>query len=310
MQQLWERHATHPNDKAYALYGILKTVQVDKLAPVDYSQPHGTVYYRLFCSLLCWDASLVCLLVDANSGSLGADTPTWAPDWSIPCSENWLDSSYAYSSHPTSASGSSPARTAISDHRLTVTEILYDACAVSLPSFAAVREADIIPGLGPASPAGQTMLALHRWIARACRGIRVDSALDSTPKAIATVLMGGELGDVQVVAARKKEEQEFSDWYRVFSDACAAGGREDTAVVAAAAAAMVANERARGYFVRCCCKLARKRGLFLTSKRYIGTGPVAMLGSESGREEDVIAQIAGAAAPLVLRSWGNEEFSI
>ena len=313
MQQLRERHATHPNDKAYALYGILKTVQVDKLAPVDYSQPYATVYHRLYSSLLSWDASLVCLLLDANGegGSLSTDAPSWVPDWSMPCRNTWLDPSYVYASRATSASGSAPPRAAVADRRLTVTGILYDACTVSFPSFTAVDKAEITPGLDPASPAGQTILALHTWIARACRDIRVDSALDSTPKAIMTVLMGGKLGDVQDEAARQTEEQEFSEWYRVFSDACAAGARgDDAAVVAAAAAALAANERARGYFVQCCEKLAGKRGLFLTAKRYIGTGPVAMMGSESGGEGDVIALVVGAATPLVLRSRGNGEYSV
>ncbi|KAK3897503.1 hypothetical protein C8A05DRAFT_38946 [Staphylotrichum tortipilum] len=225
--------------------------------------------------------------------------------------DTWLDPSYVYASRATSATGSAPARAAVADRRLTVTGILYDACAVSFPSFAVVDEAEITPGLDPASPAGQTILALHTWIARTCRDIRVDAALDSTPKAIATALMGGELGDVQDEAARQTEEQEFSEWYRVFSDACAAGARgDDAAVVDAAAAAMAANERARGYFVRCCGKLAGKRGLFLTAKRYIGTGPVEMLGSEAGGEGDVIVLVAGAATPLVLRSRGNGEYSV
>ncbi len=310
MQQLRERHATHPNDKAYALYGILKTVQVDKLAPVDYSQPRGKVYHPFFSSLLSWDVSLVCLLLDANGGSLGTDMPTWVPDWSTPCRANWLDSSYTYFTRATSPAGSAPPQAAVVDHRLTVTGILYDACVVSFACFIAVDEAEIVAGLDPASPTGQAILELYRWISRARHDIRLDSALESTPKAIATVLRGSELGDVEDVAAREKEEQEFSEWYRVFSDACETGGRDDRAVVAAATTAMAANERARGYFLRCCGKLAGKRGLFLTSKGYIGTGPVVMLGSESSLEGDVLALVAGAAAPLVLRSRGNGEYSV
>jgi len=42
--------------------------------------------------------------------------------------------------------------------------------------------------------------------------------------------------------------------------------------------------------------------LFFTSKRYAGTGPIAVVGQERGQTGDVVALIAGVSAPLVLRS--------
>ena len=321
MQLLRERRATHPNDMAYALYGILRALRVDTAGlTVDYAQPRGEVYHALFSRLLAWDAALACLLVDAAAGTLGPGVPSWVPDWANAPPHPWLAAAYAYRSRPTSATGRAPSRARVEGPRLRVTAVLWDVIDVAFSGAVRASEAEIVPGLDVESPVGAVVLGIVKWLAHVRREIRVDMEFESVTRVVVDVLLGSEMDDRMVrgvaedIGAERADgrprAQAFMDWYVAFSEAGDARFREDASMVAAAVDAMVAKESVRRYFIDCCGRLAGKRSLFFTSKRYAGTGPIAVVGQERGHTGDVVALIAGVSAPLVLRSQGGDEYRV
>ncbi|MCJ1326897.1 hypothetical protein MMC10_003563 [Thelotrema lepadinum] len=88
LSTLLERQASQPEDKAFALNGILSRFWDRPLAKPDYAKPYGIVYKDLFLELLAWSSHCMNLLL--NAGSNQADMPTWVPDWKTTDNRKWL----------------------------------------------------------------------------------------------------------------------------------------------------------------------------------------------------------------------------
>ncbi|CAN9449095.1 unnamed protein product [Alternaria alternata] len=90
MEALRTRQVLNMKDKAYAMYGILKTIGVcTKRA--DYSTSCQEIYLDLFLSLISWRATMLALLIHAGKVSSKVhDMPSWVPDWRTDTNSAWL----------------------------------------------------------------------------------------------------------------------------------------------------------------------------------------------------------------------------
>lgn len=93
------RKVTETKDRAYALYGVLRSQGV-RLSKPDYHQSESSVYYNLYCDLLLWDRASLLFLVDAGISGM-PEKPSWVPDWEAAASRSWLPLNI-YTSRPRS----------------------------------------------------------------------------------------------------------------------------------------------------------------------------------------------------------------
>ena len=88
---LRERRATKPEDKCFAVQGILNSLNIPQPEP-DYQKPLGKIYHNLYEGLLRKEQRMVNLLIDAGGESLNA--PSWVPNWSTAIDRAFLPTSY------------------------------------------------------------------------------------------------------------------------------------------------------------------------------------------------------------------------
>src|SRR5436190_4185625 len=75
------RDATNPRDKVFALYGVLKELEIiNDESFVDYDQSIGEAYLRFTRRMIDWHQKLE-ILVEASEPGL-PNAPSWVPDWS------------------------------------------------------------------------------------------------------------------------------------------------------------------------------------------------------------------------------------
>jgi len=75
---MWDREATDPRDKVFAVLGLVGEEGVDLLP--DYSKPLGSVYREAAASIIASEKSLDILLAASESKARDG-LPTWVPDW-------------------------------------------------------------------------------------------------------------------------------------------------------------------------------------------------------------------------------------
>jgi hypothetical protein len=82
LHQTRRQQATVKKDKVYALYGLLKQLEIELLENPDYDDRHSLedAYRSFTVSIIQWHRSLEILL--EASGPWGTDAPSWVPDWS------------------------------------------------------------------------------------------------------------------------------------------------------------------------------------------------------------------------------------
>jgi hypothetical protein len=73
-----KRNATEPRDKAYALYGVLRSLEVGLERP-DHLKPIEDVYTEFTLDVMGWIMSPY-LLIEAGESTL-ENSPSWIPDW-------------------------------------------------------------------------------------------------------------------------------------------------------------------------------------------------------------------------------------
>lgn len=93
------RKVKEEKDRAYALYGVLRSQGVRLFKP-DYQQSESSVYYNLYCDLLFWDSASLIFLMDAGISGMPAKL-SWVPDWKDAASRSWLPLNI-YTSRPRS----------------------------------------------------------------------------------------------------------------------------------------------------------------------------------------------------------------
>jgi hypothetical protein len=82
LHQTRRQQATVKKDKVYALYGLLKQLEIELLENPDYDDRYSLedAYRSFTVSIIQWHRSLEILL--EASGSWGTVAPSWVPDWS------------------------------------------------------------------------------------------------------------------------------------------------------------------------------------------------------------------------------------
>ncbi|KAE8158916.1 heterokaryon incompatibility protein-domain-containing protein [Aspergillus tamarii] len=77
---MWDREATEPKDKVFAILGLVGSQHQNTMSRADYSKTMEQVYREVAVHIITVEKSLDLLL--AASGTDGpADLPTWVPDW-------------------------------------------------------------------------------------------------------------------------------------------------------------------------------------------------------------------------------------
>lgn len=77
---MWDREATEPKDKVFAILGLVGSQHQNTMPRADYSKTMEQVYREVAVQIITVEKSLDLLL--AASGTDGpADLPTWVPDW-------------------------------------------------------------------------------------------------------------------------------------------------------------------------------------------------------------------------------------
>ena len=274
-----ERQATIPQDRSFALYGILQKLGVSLSQP-DYTNDKTVVFRELFCSLVAWDVSLVRLLADA--GRLGADTPTWVPGFNS--TGAWVDGSYLNGTNPESATrGSTPAAAFPDDGRtLVVQGTVIDTVAYHTKEM---KE----PLDDKDACLSHNLTVFIGWLAMARRDVILPEGFGTLADAVYYVL--GSPG------------ADFKRLYQLIGRVTAGkiSGLETPGAVERLLTDLKLPEHKNALvdFEYCCSKLANRRILFISSKGYLGSG------SEGIAVGDSVALVAGVPLPLILRAAGD-----
>jgi len=298
LQVLRERQAGDPKDRAYALYGVLANMGVEKLTQPDYAKLLGEVYHGFFLDLIEWKPSLIALLVDAGPALPGA--PSWVPDWSTIRDRGWVSSEIVYME-------ASPRKTYSSEIQYALSE---DRRAISLRGAIVGR---VTVGFGPFQPTGCSLSGdrdlqemdletfpnlwagldeISCWITEVRKGAPVSSAYDSVPLAILCVL------DSDVFDKPDEEAAVFNQLYRLMVE-CEDGPRES--FTQRLLVALLGNQDALTAAISFVDRLAGKRNLFYSRDGHIGTGPPGMM------EGDHIVVLEGVPYPMMLRTSQSED---
>lgn len=78
---MWDRDATDPRDKVFALYGLVNDNLRGTLPPVDYAKSTRQVYTEVAANIIQQEQSLDILLAASGPARRGDGLPSWAPDW-------------------------------------------------------------------------------------------------------------------------------------------------------------------------------------------------------------------------------------
>jgi hypothetical protein len=301
LDALRTRQASRPEDKAFALHGVLRRLGAS-FQPVAYDKSLGRVYQELFRDLVRWRKSLVILLADVGTPLDGA--PTWVPDWSTLAARQWCQRA-VYS--PIRNSEPNPYLLVEwrSDDELVVNAVLLGKS--SYCSGPIVGSTDAGSTASTTESLRRTVTVLVEWIKAVRRDAPLGQPYESIPLAVFHCLRGREQpGDTETETVQVSEAT-FNDWYRIFSDGTQTEGT-GTAPAADAVDAVLEqlrqNTEAREFTQRICEVLSGRRGLFLSRDGHIGSGPPHM---ERG---DVIAIVGGVCMPLVLRPQGADAYSV
>ena len=92
---LRERTCTEPQDRAFALIGILKSFGATPSPAILYS-PTSETYQCFLKDLLDWDSNAVAMIADA--GFAPAGWPSWVPQWGSTPTSSWLTWRYVVGS--------------------------------------------------------------------------------------------------------------------------------------------------------------------------------------------------------------------
>ena len=84
---LRERTCTEPQDRAFALIGILKSFGATP-SPAILGNPTSETYRRFLQDLLQWDSTAVAMIADAGFAPDG--WPSWVPQWGSKPASSWL----------------------------------------------------------------------------------------------------------------------------------------------------------------------------------------------------------------------------
>ena len=339
------RLATDPKDKYFGVQGIIQRLGFEDEDMFGSSSSLGETYLRLYKWLLYKDKRALNLLLDAGGGSLPRDqskvgTPSWVPDWKTLDERAWLPDSYVYDAIRNGLNEHKP-RYAIFDTKLHIHGVLRGTvthCSKAIPIIPAddgqecfitdsteISRSEIEPPSPPrhrqryeggdAAELISTMRILFGMVL-AIRRYRGDAfAPDSsgwTAVQESISLCAALFAHLIPMKSSYSRDPDFWDtfsmcfflwWEQTCLTFFVEGGEYSEESMQAKIEDFVLETEEQRYFLRrCCCdEVNGKRGFFFTDSGLVGTGP------PDTAEGDVIANIVGVTAPLVLRKVPDQE---
>ncbi|KAF1998514.1 HET-domain-containing protein [Amniculicola lignicola CBS 123094] len=298
------RDVGNPKDKSFALYGVLRSMEVNLSNP-DYRKPTHIVYKELFMDLVRWRPACISLLLDAGLPAM-PDSPSWVPQWDRSRIHKWMpDEEFVPKDQPDKESNpeeSSPVLI-ITDEELHLSGRFIDEVehAVDLSSLERHPEPEL-----------ECILLLRKWLVKVKRYRKTLGAVgDMRQVLFAAVSVNretvyGQNGNALIY-------YDFSRWYTIMTGQFNLDDstRPPPAVAALPAPsskptkydannpkvvlALLKSQPLAWEFHRHICDIAKTRTIFSTRDRYIMTGPAAI------RPLDRIALLSGIRVPVALR---------
>lgn len=303
IQALRERHCDRAHDKAYALYGVLRSYGIILPSP-DYGKSPGQVYKDLFIRLVQRRRFLINLLIDVGPQQLGL--PSWVPDWSNIQERFWLDPRYVYSYLKDEEDSGAQAGVAISDDTVVLQGAILGTVTLCSGPFHPVSQEDVNEDNIDAQTVTGT-LALHCWLAAVKAEIPINSR-HTLPSAVLEVIIGkirqdggSNLGNGSS-DSEEKMAQAFHSWYRIakYYLPHSRQSRQQHGETNAMLEKLAQDPTAAAFLPLVCQRFAGRRGLFFSLDGYMGSGPSHMT------MDDEIAILDGVSVPMILRPDGGE----
>ena len=242
-----DRSAKEPNDKAFALYGILQRLKITDRKP-DYAAPLGEVYRNIYIDLLRRYPSMLELLVDAGPGDL--DAPTWTPDWRTATDKGWLSTEQI--SNQIRLAGQSMTPVDVSQVELKVQgrfvgSIRFTTGAFPCTSSCASTQDEELR---------QQARMLFDWRVASRDYVGLSRLFDHTADAMWAAINAGDHDET--------DTKSFNHWYSSMSDSMKRHDDASRLQNGELSEYMPLDEEATEFILWCCKHLAKKRGLFVS----------------------------------------------
>jgi hypothetical protein len=292
------RQASQPQDKVYALYGVLASLDFN-LQPLTENTHFEEVYLDFTKRVIDWHKSLDILLEAGFPPAAGEsrlqNTPSWVPDWRWPLDRISMRRCKA-------AKDSSPAYSFSESGLEIITKgIVVDA----LDSVASIPGNLQDPADHETSGADLLALDLRDSIAALRVWIQQTNGLHQP-------MVRGPPEDVifEVLHSNAQPDLYYSDelrvtfhrWYAlVIADYSTL---DETSPAGWKIASNVAHDKVLYRYYRRLLKWTAGRKLFTTTQGYIGTGPTRI---EKG---DAVVLIAGFKLPVIVRANAEKKYTV
>lgn len=294
------RQASQPQDKVYALYGVLASLDFN-LQPLLGNTSFEEVYLDFAKRIIGWHGSLDILreagIPPAAGESRLQNMPSWVPDWRWPLDRiSFRKCKAARDSFP--AYSFSESGLEIRTKGIVVDTVNY---ATSLfGNLEAIAEFEQSPREDDslALCLMPSIEALCDWIQRVNRPPR-HIAGDPLERAVFEVLHSNAepalYHDTEFYAT-------FYLWYTtVLSDILTPG---KAALTASQVPKHIVHEKALYQYHLRLLRLTADRTVFVTTQGYIGTGPKCIANG------DAVVLIAGLALPMIVRANAQEKYTV
>ncbi|KAF5008799.1 hypothetical protein FDECE_4939 [Fusarium decemcellulare] len=295
VRSIRERQASMPKDRAFSVDGVLRQLGCVPPDP-DHSKSVGRVYHEFTTTLISWEPSFINFLIDTGGAPL-ADAPSWVPNFHTIRERSWLSSWYTHGCLEKKEWSREELQIKIEGNELSLKGAIID---VSTPLVSALSriELDKNGSLTPEAidPFLRVVLFIYHWLAVVRRHIPVPKGYSSMSEGILDILHGPECNFL----IQEDDRETFSALLLILINHSTTGDVIDISKTPGAAIAEITSDkRIVDYIVRLCNQVSGKRGLFVSQKGYIGSGPEQMANG------DIICIFEGVSAPMVLRKQGD-----
>jgi hypothetical protein len=289
------RQASEPEDKVYALYGVLESLGMN-LPQLMENTRFEEVYLDFTKRIINWHGSLDILLEAGIPSTVGEstlqNTPSWVPDWRWPLDRISRRRCKAAKSSSRDFGFSESGEEILTKGIVVDTVDSVTSVPVNLQDLGNDRtsRADSLT-----HHLGDSITALRAWIQRIHR----------LQRPIAQVPLEEVVFEVLHSNARPnlydndKLHDTFHRWYAMIAPDRPAMGEVDA--MNWRIASNVASDEEMYRFSRRLLKSTAARNLFTTTEGYIGTGPRSM------KVGDVVILITGFGLPMIVRGGKGEQ---
>jgi hypothetical protein len=287
------RQASEPQDKVFALYGVLGSLAIN-LQPPKQNTPFEDVYLDFTRRIINWHNSLDILqeagIPPAAGDSRLQNTPSWVPDW------RWAFDRISLRRCKAAKDSSPDFRFSESGQEILTKGILVDTLdwITSTPAN--------LPDLNDQETSTANLLAPYLSDSIAAFGVWIQRV-----HRLKQPMVSVPLEDVIFEVLHSNTDPELSDrgdfhdtfrrWYQMVTADYPT--LDEIYPMDRQTAVNVANDEVIYGYYRRLLKFTASRRLFTTKQGYVGTGPWDM------KMGDVVALITGFGLPIILR--GNEE---